>query len=189
MPLVSNEASSQSPPSPKDLPPLPTESMDLTAEQTTSVRPLPPSLFYTFSYCFFQNHNCTPHALLPCPEMYPKTVVSDSGAPVINNRMDLGTYHRSFPNSVLILPDLDDPQSDGAILAAEGIARPTAVRLPYALIPGMDLSSSAYQKATALLSKVATEATTNFRPLPTASVLLPGDLGNLSVLLSRFPPR
>ena len=189
MPLVSNETSSQSPPSPKDLPPLPTESLDLSAEQTTSVRPLPLSLFYTFSYSSFQVHNCTPHALPFCPESYPKTVVSDSGAPVINNRMDLGTYHRSFPNSVLILPDLDDPQSDGAILAAEGIARPTSVRLPYALIPGMDLSSSAYQKATALLNKVAHETTTNLRPLPTGPVLPSGDLGNISVLLSCFQPR
>ena len=69
---------------------------------------------------------------------------------------------------------LDDPEV--SIVAAEGIARPTSVRLPYALIPGMDLSSSAYQKATALLSKVANEAASQL-PASTGARLIPSDFG------------
>ena len=48
--------------------------------------------------------------------------------------------------------------------------------LPYALVPGMDLSSTAYQKATALLSKVANEATTQL-PASTGVRLIPSDFG------------
>lgn len=48
---------------------------------------------------------------------------------------------------------LDFPSSDTIVLAAEGIARPSSVCLPYDLVPGMDTSSSIYQKAVALLDK------------------------------------
>ena len=69
---------------------------------------------------------------------------------------------------------LDDPGA--AIKAAEGIACPASVDLPYALVPGMDLSSTAYQKATALLSKVANE-TTALLPASTGARLIPSDFG------------
>ena len=35
----------------------------------------------------------------------------------------------------------------------EGTDRPTSVRLPYALVPGIDLNSRSYQKAIVLLGK------------------------------------
>lgn len=79
--------------------------------------------------------------------------------------MDLGNVFRIIPLLGLI-PFLDDPEPDTVVLNAEGIARPTSVCLPYALIPGMDISSSAYQKAITILTKKA-DAAALLATLPT----------------------
>jgi len=57
---------------------------------------------------------------------------------------------------------LDEPEA--TVPSAEASARPSSVRLPYALVPGMDITSRAYQKAAALLGQIVQE-TANARPI------------------------
>jgi len=96
--------------------------------------------------------------------------------------MDLGTPPTLFPNLEITYLFLDEPEA--TVLAAEGIARPSSVRLPYALVPGMDTTSRAYQKAAALLGQVAQE-TANARPsLPSGYTMSPTAFGNS---ISRSP--
>ena len=87
--------------------------------------------------------------------------------------MDLGTPPFFFPNRDSYILFLDEP--DVPPVPVESVVRPTSVCLPYAFNPGMDLSSSAYQKATALLRKVADEVN-----ISTGAVLLPADFSNYS---------
>ena len=79
-------------------------------------------------------------------------MTNDAGGSPITVHMELGKFFRIISLFILIL-FLDDPEPEAVVLNAEGIARPSSVCLPYALIPGMDVSSSAYQKAVTILTK------------------------------------
>ena len=95
----------------------------------------------------------------------PRTVTNNSSTSPITIHMDLGNVFCIIPILDLI-PFLDDPEPNTIVLNAEGIARPSSVCLPYALIPGIDISSSAYQKAVTILTKKP-DATALLATLPT----------------------
>ena len=165
MPLAPDISPNQSSSVSKDLPPLPNEPLDTTMGNALPVCfSLRHFLFiYSSIFSFLNTFKMVP---LPKSSVTPELRI----VPIA---WILVTPPLLFPFWKLNL-FLDNPEV--SIIAAEGIACPTSVRLPYALIPGMDLSSAAYQKATALLSKVANEAASQL-PASTGARLIPVDFG------------
>lgn len=131
--------------SPQQLPPIPDDLIDFTTMTATTVRPVhdfhqSPFLIFLFSF-------------MRCKKLFPVlalllTTLVHLLSPFTWNSVLLP---RLFLLDLILF--LDDPDPEVVILNAEGIARPSSVCLPYILIPGMDASSSAYQKAISILSK------------------------------------
>lgn len=153
----------------RDLPPLPNDPLDFTGKDAPSVC-LPP--FYIFFFLFTPAHQ----ELKKCTGCGPPHLLEGCSGPIDPNNMDLGNSSYLISLSGISHLFLDDPEV--SVPDAEATARPSSVRLPYALVPGMDTTSRAYQKAAALLGQVVQE-TSNPRPtLPLGYTLSETSFGN-----------
>ena len=131
------------------------------------------SLFHIFFFLFTLVHQ----ELKKCTFCTgPSHVHEDCCGPIDPNNMDLGNSSYLISLSGISHLFLDDPEV--SVPDAKATARPSSVCLPYALVPGMDTTSRAYQKAAALLGQVVQE-TSNPRPtLPLGYTLSETSFGN-----------
>lgn len=110
-----------------------------------------------------------------CTDYSPSHLHEDRGGPSNSNNMDLGNSSYSIALLGISRLFLDKPEP--TVPATEDAARPSSVRLPYALLPGMDTTSRAYQKATALLGQFVQDLV-NSPPLPLGYTMTPAAIGN-----------